>query len=287
MDQITPQRIGELLRIIFELLWYQPEGLPAREVLARIPSVMQLTEYETSISPSFPEVPRYETILRLATIPLVKAGWFIKDAHGRWALTDEGRQAAKQFADAGEFYREATRLYNDYFERKRGRPATYLALEEARERSWEQIQVYLTSLRPYEFKALVSDLLRTLGYHVTWVVPPEQDRGKVDFIATTDALGASQPRIVVQVKHKGQAATAEGLQAFLDMLGPNDFGMLICAGGFTNAAREEALNQKQVRFVLVDMEKFFELWIEHFEELVPEGKIKFPLEPVYFLSPMD
>jgi hypothetical protein len=50
MVQITLHRVGELLRIVFELLWDKPDGLPAKDVFASIPELTQLTEYEFGFS---------------------------------------------------------------------------------------------------------------------------------------------------------------------------------------------------------------------------------------------
>ena len=59
MPEITLSRIGTLLRGVLELLWNKPEGLPASEILAFLPELTPLTEYEKGYSPST-NVPRYE-----------------------------------------------------------------------------------------------------------------------------------------------------------------------------------------------------------------------------------
>jgi restriction system protein len=160
-------------------------------------------------------------------------------------------------------------------------------LEESKEKSWEQIQGYIQGMKPFEFKILVGDLLRAMDYHVAWVAPPDKDRGKIDIVAYTDPLGVSPPRIIVQVKHKGQATTVEGLRGFVSVLGVDDFGLLISSGGFTNDAKEEALAQKNHKVALIDLEGFFDLWVEHYEKFAPEARLRFPLEPVHFLSPLE
>ena len=287
MAEITPHRIGELLKIVFELLWHHPEGLASKEILAQIPKLIHLTEYEHGAFPSSPNIPRYETVIRLATIPLVKAGWLEKNNKGRWYITNDGRQACRQYNDAGEFYKEAARLYSEYFERMRGRPTIFLTLEDAKERSWEQIQEFLLGLRQFEFKILVGDLLHAMGYHVAWLVSSERFHGKIDYVAYIDPLGIKQPRIVVQVKHKGQATTVEGVKDFLSILEDGDFGLLVSTGGYTNEAREEARKYTDRKFTLVDLDGFYELWVEHYEKLTPERRSRLPLEPVYFLTPFE
>jgi restriction system protein len=281
--EITPQRIGGFLRIVFDLLWNKPEGLPAAEILAQIPKATPLTEYESGFFPSAPNSPRYEKIIRLATIPLVKAGWMVKNK-GRWYITDEGRLACKQFAAAEQFYAEATRLYREYYEWRGGRPANSLVVEEAEEKAWEQIQKYLQEMKPFEFLTCVGDLLRAMNYHVAWIAPPGKDRGAIDMIVFTDSLGISVPRIVVQVKHRGQAATVEGLRAFVSILGPDDFGLYVSSGGFTGDAKEEARMQERHKVTLMDLESFFDLWVEHYDKLPQAARQRLPLRPIHFLS---
>jgi len=228
MANITYKRTGEFIRIVVDLLLNEPDGLPAKEILAAIPKTIHLTNYEQGFYPSTPESPRYEKIVRFATIDLVKAGWMAK-SKGRWYLTDEGRQAYKKFPDPEDFYKEAVRLYHEW---KRSQPKeeieepksieveaekTVFTFEEAEETAWEQIQAYLQGMSPYDFQQIVADLLEAMGYHVSWVAPPGKDKG-VDIIAYTDPLGASNPRIKVQVKRKEGSIPVEGLRSFLSVL---------------------------------------------------------------------
>jgi len=287
MEELSPHRIGEFLKVVFRILWSHPEGLAAKEILAQIPKLIPLSEYETGVFPSSPNSPRYETIIRLATVPLLKAGWLTKNDKGRWHITEDGRQACRQFVDAGDFYKEASRLYGEYFEHMRGRPTIFLTLEEAKEKSWEQIHDYLSGMRPYEFKKLVADLLYAMGYHVARYVSSDRYNGKIDYVAYIDPLGMKQPRIVVEVKHKGQPSTVEGIKDFLSIIDPVDFGILVSSGGFTNEAKNEAGSQKDRRIVLIDLEVFYELWIEHYAKLSPAGRSRLPLETVYFLAPFE
>ena len=99
--------------------------------------------------------------------------------------------------------------------------------EEAEEKAWEQIQKYLLETRRIEFRTLIADLLSAMGYYVGWIAPPEKDHGQIDLVAYADPIGVKGPRILVQVKHKGQAITLEGLKAFLSVLNDNDYGVLI------------------------------------------------------------
>jgi len=280
MIEITQQRISEFLRLVFVRLWQESNGLPASEVLSHIPQATRLTEYEEANLPDS-HTPRYARDVRLATIPFVKAGWMVKDK-SRWFITDEGKRACKRFPSALAFSEEAGRILSAWRE---NRAVLALVTDEAEEKAWEQVKSYLQELRPYEFQVLVGDLLKALGYHLTWVAPPEKERGFVNFIAHTDPLGLNLPRIKVHVLHTGQQVMFEGLKAFTSTLGTDDAGIFVSAGGFTNSVIEAALEQKLYRITLLDLENFFDLWLENYDKLAQEARQRFPLKPVYFLSP--
>jgi restriction system protein len=295
MADVTRRRTGEFIRIVLNLLWDKPDGLAAKEILDAIPNSIKLTDYERGYFPSTPNSPRYEKIIRFASIDLVKSGWLVKNK-GRWYLTDEGRQAYKKYPDPEEFYKEAVRLYHEW---KRSRPkqeglvsdevavqTISLTVEEAEEKAWEQIEQFLQNMHPYEFQELVADLLRAMHYHVSWVAPPGKDRG-IDIIAYTDPLGASVPRIKVQVKHRDNPTSVEGLRAFMSVLGTDDLGLFVSSGGFTSDAREEARTQERRKVTLLDLENLFDLWVEHYNKLTQEAKQRFPLKPIHFLAPVE
>jgi len=295
MADITRRRTGEFLRHVFEQLWDKPEGLPAKDILDAIPKSIKLTEYESGYYPSTPNSLRFEKIVRFATIDLVHAGWLVK-SKGRWYLTEEGRQAYKKYSDPEDFYKEAVRLYQEW---KRSRPKKEglvtdeqevqkisLTVEEAEEKAWEQIQQFLQKVKPYEFQELIADLLRAMDYHVSWVAPPGKDRG-IDIIAYTDPLGASVPRIKVQVKHRDQPTAVGELRAFMATLGTDDLGLFVSSGGFTSDAKDEARTQERRKVTLLDLENFFDLWVEHYEKLSQEARQRFPLKPIYFLAPVE
>ncbi|HEX8991629.1 MAG TPA: Mrr restriction system protein [Anaerolineales bacterium] len=283
MADVTLNRIGELLRSVLELLWGKPDGMPAREILAFLPEITPLTEYERGYSPST-NMPRYERIVRLATIPLVKAGWLVKTDKGRWLITDEGRRAARRYPNARELYKEALRLYE---ESRQNDPSYTMAAEEAEEKAWDGIHRYLLDTERTQFRSLVAELLRAMGYHVAWVAPPEKDHGQIDLVAHTDPLGTRGPRILVQVKHKDQPVTLEGVTTFLSLLGANDYGLFISSGGFTNEVMQEIRTDPTQRTTLLDLENFFDLWVEHYDKLSDQAKHRFPLKKIYFLYGLD
>lgn len=297
MANISRRRTGEFLRCVYEYLWDQPEGLPAKDVLDHIARSMRLTDYESGEYPSSPEIKRFEKIIRFATIDLVKAGWMVK-TKGRWIITDLGREAYKKHPDPDAFYKEAVRLYHEWKKKRPKKDPTdlsvpdattdeqtdnFLAYEEAQEKAWGQVNKYLQAMNPYEFQNLAADLLSAMDYHVAWVSPPGKDRG-IDIIAYNDPLGTTVPRIKVQVKHRDQSTPVEGLRAFMSILGSDDVGIFISSGGFTSDARDEARTQERRKITLLDLEQFYDLWIRYYEKLTQDARQRFPLKPVYYLD---
>lgn len=212
---------------------------------------------------------------------------------GIWTITDEGRSALERFPDPEELFREVGRLYREWYG-KRPDPAPDLiddatpsagsVLEEAQETARTGIKDHLMAIRPYEFQGLVAGLLEAMSYHVQWDAPPGPDQG-IDIVASADPLGASSPRLKVQVKRRADATNVDGLRAFLAVLGDDDIGIFVSAGGFTKAGEREARTQERRRITLVDLERFVELWVEHYEKISEEAQQLFPLRPVHYLAP--
>jgi restriction system protein len=297
MAVTSPRRWGELNRKLFEILKEHPEGLRASVALERLAKAVTLTEHEAGTYEST-GARRFEKLARFATIACVKAGWLVKQK-GTWTVTDVGLQAYKSYPDPEAFHREAVRLY--YIWRKT-RPVTAeaasdisedeseagesasITFEQAEEQAWDEIERYLRAMNPFEFQELVADLLRAMGYHVSWVSPPGKDGG-VDIIAHTDPLGTKLPRIKVQVRRIGHKLDNDGLKAFLAIISDHDVGLFVSTGGFTRDAQEFARAQERRQITLIDLERLVDLWIEFFDRLVESARRRLPLTPIYFLTP--
>ena len=292
MAEITIQRTGELLRKLVDILLSHPEGMRAQDALASLQNSVQLTEYEKGEFPSGGGT-RFEKIVRFATIDLVKAGWMVKDK-GRWIVTEEGKRAYHQYKSPEQFYRTAQKLYWEWrrnqperstkVEEEVGEKKATITFEEAEEQAWGEIQEYLQNMPPYEFQKMVAALLKAMDYHVSWVAPPGRDGG-MDILAWNDPLGTKPPRIKVQVKREKNSVKAPVLRSFMALLGDNDVGIFVSTGGFTRDAEEEARTQQSRQVTLINLERLFELWIEHIDKLEEEARDLFPLKPIYFLAP--
>jgi len=294
MADVTVRRTGELLRKLFEILMAHPEGIRAKDALAELESKVELTDYEKGEYPSGGR--RFEEIVRFATVDCVKAGWMVKNK-GMWMITEEGRRAYRQYKDPEEFYREAQRLYRKWKKSRKAlvspseteeeteeeKKAT-ITFEEAEEQAWSEIENYLKTMPPYDLQRLVAALLKAMGYHVSWISPPGKDGG-IDILAWNDPLGTKPPRIKVQVKREQNPTNVRTLRSFMALLGDNDVGLFVSTGGFTRDAETEARTQQSRQVTLVNLQRLFELWVEHLDKLDEEARDLLPLKPIYFLAP--
>ncbi|HQR06490.1 MAG TPA: restriction endonuclease [Gemmatales bacterium] len=295
MPEVTRKRTGELIRKLFDILVPEPDGLPAREALDLLRNQVQLTEYEKGNYQSGSQ--RFEHIVRFATIDCVKAGWLIKQK-GKWTITDEGKKAYQAIQDPEAFYRKAVKLYHEWkASQPGGEPETEneledssssktasITFEQAEEQAWSEIEHYLREMKPYDFQELVACLLRAMGYHVSWISPPGKDGG-IDIVAWSDPLGTRPPRIKVQVKRIGENVNVGGLRSFMAVLGEDDVGIFVTTSGFTKDAEDEARTQEKRKITLINLEKLFDLWVQHYGRLDDEARRRLPLRPIHFLAP--
>jgi len=297
--EITAKRQGELVRGVFQILAPEHEGLPVRDILRRLVAVVPPTEFESSFYENRPNLRRYDKIVRFSTIAPVKAGWLVK-TKGSWSITEEGRRAFESFKDPEKFTREAGRLYRRW---KDGQPDRQQdgtvdeeegelserrtrTLEEVVAAAWAEIQAYLEEMPPYDFQNLVAGLLRGMGYFVEWVSPPGPDRG-IDIVAHADPLGVKGPRIKAQVKRRTDNTTVDDVRSFMSVLAGSDIGIYVSTGGFTRDAQEEVRRQEQRRIMLIDLERLFGLWEEHYERIPEAERRLLPLKRVSYLAPDD
>jgi restriction system protein len=280
MAEIAVNRVGELLQGVFELLWSQPEGLSASEIISVLPHKMPLNDFEIAVAPAG-SVPQYERIIRLATVPFARAGWLVRNPRGRWHITEQGRAACRRWPDIQTLHAAALRRSEEI---RRDFPSFALVAQEAEERAWTQIQQYLRSASRAELVALVADLLRALGLHIGWITPDEKFRGQIDLVAQSDPAGEDGKRTIVQVSHSGRASTLEHLDGLLGELRSNDRGLLFSSGGFSDEVLAAVGNVAFRSTVLWNLERFVELWTESYERLSPEARRRLPIKAVHFLD---
>jgi len=286
MEEITFQRINEILRLVFELLWFEPQGLYASEIIRYIQTTVPLTDYESGYYPFAPYSPRYEVIIRVGTIPLVRAGWLEKTNNGRWFITPAGREAVKRYKNSEEFFEMSVQMFLEWKSNESLRLAKFSIspFNHAVEYSWDQIRQYIDILETRDLRSLVGVLLRALGCYITWSAPDNQENEPIDLIGYLNPLGVNSPRLVVHIANKSMVSTKEAVTIFNNNLTVKDVGIYISFGGFANDLKETplALTNNEIR--LIDLEKFVNLWVENQDKIDQENRSKFPLKPIYFLS---
>jgi restriction system protein len=207
---------------------------------------------------------------------------------GIWTPTQKGLAAHVKFTDPEQFLVEAEKLYRVWAaaqpqkesgedEQESALSDASLTLEEAKEKSWEQVREYLHTMDPYEFQRLVAGLLRGMGYSVTWVAPPGKDRG-LDIVALSDPICVDGHRIKVQVKREKNKTDAKTLRAFTSVLHAGEVGLFVTLGGFTPDAESEARNEAR-RIRLVDAYELFELWAHYYDRIPEQDRIRLPINP--------
>ncbi|MDQ2643465.1 MAG: Mrr restriction system protein [Myxococcota bacterium] len=300
MAEITRRRIGELVQGVLRILRDKPEGMRARDVVAALEKVVPPTDFELSPYPSRPDSRRYDQIARFATISPVKAGWLVK-SKGRWSITDAGSSALNALTDPERLIRESIRLYGlwkaaqddgsepeEAIAEAAGVPPEDAAVappvfEDAEGEAWDQIEAHVARMDPYAFQDLVAALLTAMGYHVAWKAPPGPDHG-IDIVAYPDPLGAREPCVKVSVRRRSVKADVKDLREFISVLHDSDVGIFVSMSGFTKPAEDlSRAERRKVR--LFDIEKVFDLWVEHYPRIDESSKRLLPLRPIYFLAP--
>jgi len=69
------------------------------------------------------------------------------------------------------------------------------------------------------------------------------------------------------------------------LLGEDDVGLFVSAGGFTRDAHDEARTQEKRRVTLVDLDRLVDMWIAHYAKLEEVSRRRLPLQAIWFLAP--
>lgn len=147
-------------------------------------------------------------------------------------------------------------------------------------KGFEFIKDRVNALDWEDMQELVAGLLRAMGYK-TRISPKGSDRGK-DIVASPDGFGFEDPRIVVEVKHRENAAMgSQQLRSFLGGRHDNDKGLYVSTGGFTKDARYEA-ERGRIPVTLMDLDDLVRALLEHYERMDVEMQRLIPLRKIYW-----
>jgi restriction system protein len=158
-------------------------------------------------------------------------------------------------------------------ENDEGTPSTYeIAAQETEDyllKAWRNTGA--------SFEHVVAAVFRALGYS-TEVTPPSGDHG-VDVVAHPDPLGIETPYIKVQVKSGTSAIGEPEVNQLKGAVLDGEKGILISLGRFTSGA--EAAARAKSNITLIDAKKFVGLFLDHYEQLEPDWRAKFPLRKTF------
>lgn len=232
---------------------------------------------------------RWHNFLSWYSSCYVAAG-FIRKQRGTWYLTDEGAACLSSsesaaFDQANKAYKKGvgegcTSVSGDVLPAS----SSSLTLDEMKERADEGLRAAIASRSPYEFQDMVAALLHAMGYFTPFVAPKGKDGG-VDVLAFHDPLGATVPRVKVQVKHQpSSSVSVEVVRQLVGLLNRDgDVGLVVTSGLFTSEAQRAAReNHRSVR--LIDGDEFIDLWIRYYSKMSEDDRSLLPITPVYFVN---
>ena len=299
MSKSKSQQIAEkTIFAAFTILKEAGGEMRGKDVVDKIRETVVFDDYENHRYEKTGYI-RWESIMHFYTIDCIKAGFLRKDK-GTWILTEEGEKAIKLGSE--KLLITATRLYREWdgnrkketigddienFTEESSHQVQKSILSQYEDEAFNGIRAFIINKNPYEFQDLVAGLLKAMGYHISEVAKRGPDGG-IDIIAYTDPLGTSQPRIIVQVKHRpNDNVSSDEVQKLAGTLKRNtDVGIFVTSGNFSKPAIKEARESRE-HIELIDFNRLTSLWQEYYSKMDDEQKNLLPLHPIYFLGSND
>jgi len=298
LEKLSPskQSVAKTLFATFKILKSAGGQLSGRNVIEKIRETVQFNDWEKQIYEKTGYV-RWESILHFYTVDCQKAG-FLRKNKGVWYLTEEGEKAIslgqiKLLETVSKAYRkwaadnkeEKPKKENEPIELEENKPQTQKAnLDLTEEQALAGIKDFIKSKNAYEFQDLVAALLRAMKYYTPFISPKGKDGG-LDIVAYNDPLGATSPRLKVQVKHRTDSSVpVDDIRSLTGLLNKDgDIGLFVTSGSFTSEA-ERCARESHRHIKLLDIDNFITLWQEFYNQMTDEDKNLLPLHPIYFLG---
>jgi restriction system protein len=297
LDKLSKSR-QTAVKTIYEALKILKENggqLPGKEVIEKIRGRIEFTDWEKETYEKTGYI-RWESILHFFTIDCIKAGYLRKNK-GIWYLTEEGEKALK--LEPIKLLETANKLYREWAaEKSKNKAETNedvelddnknqlqrANLDQLEDQAIAGIKEHIYQKNAYEFQDFVAALLRAMKYHTPFISPKGRDGG-LDIVAYRDPLGALEPRIKVQVKHKPQAAVpVDDIRSLVGLLNKTgDIGLFVTSGIFSKES-ERFARDSHIHVRLIDIDNLIQLWQEFYAQLNDEEKNLLPLHPIYFLG---
>jgi len=282
---ISKEHIDHLFKPLFTFLWSSPDGRYINEIIEYIEKNCDLSEFELGHYSFAPYLRRYEIIIRVGIIPLVKTGWLAKTNSGRLYITNTGRDKAKQFKSADQFFKQAISYYDQW---RDGQDVHTLLLspviyQDAQEKAYEQYKNYIRSLDTNDIKRVLTNLFSVLGYYIISDQSMQFKTGHVDFVASKNQMGIDAPKVFVQMNCTSTPTSAEEIYAFASFISEKNLGTCFSLSGFPADIHSKLLNKNLHHIGLIDLESLYTLWLNNIEKMSYESMQILPFKRVYFL----
>jgi restriction system protein len=298
----SKQTAAKTLHEALSILKAAGGSMPGKEVIARMRQNLKFTDWEQEIYEKTGYV-RWESIFAFYTIDLMKAGYLRKNKR-IWHITEEGEKALKK--GPIELMQAASDAYRKWHKNnqiaKEGKDEHAIPEEDQGEdlsndnqlqkatidqletQAIEGLKEHIIRKNAYEFQDMVAALLRAMGYYTPFISPKGRDGG-LDVVVYRDPLGASEPRIKVQVKHKPDSSVpVNDIRSLVGLLNKSgDIGLFVTSGWFTNDS-EKFARDSHIHVRLIDIDAFIGLWEQFYEKLTDEEKNWLPLHRISFLG---
>lgn len=131
-----------------------------------------------------------------------------------------------------------------------------------------------------DFEEVAAAVFRALGYTAT-TQAGTHDLG-VDVVAHKDPLGVTPPILKIQCKSGTSKIGAREVKQLRGVLNQGEKGILVSLGGFSNDAQHT--EQNDANLILIDSDRFVELFLNCYADLSPEMRHRFPLQTVYVVA---
>jgi restriction system protein len=293
--KLAPSRAlaAKTIHCAFKILKKNNCEMPVKDLLKKIEEELEFNDWEKARFEKTGYI-RWQSVFQFYTIDCIKAGFLIKKA-GVWYLTPEGLESESKNEE--ELLEIITNEYKKWVKENKKTDVDddngddddsteneeLFIFNDLQEKAIEGMIKFINGKNPYEFQDLVAALLRGMGYYTPFVAPKGKDGG-LDIIAYKDPLGATVPRIKVQIKHRENTASVKEIRELMGLLNKDgDAGLFVSTGGFSPDAKSTA-RTSNVHIELIDQNKFIELWQEFYNKLSDIDKNLFPLRPIYFLD---
>ena len=305
---ISNQRMAEFAKNVLSILKQSPEGLSPNDVIRKLSEVCPPTEHEKTSTPGGRS--RFNNTIYFLNTRLFRSDFTYKE-NGLWIISDTGKELLVNFPEPDALYHEVKRKYAQYQKALNAakiqecrRPQGFesdtaeeisadepiedsminsftIAYEQAKDDAFEKTCAIIDAMEGEEFQEMVAELLKAMGYHITWKTQRGPDGG-VDIIICQDSLGMGK-QIKVQVKRQEGKIGAPALRSFIGVLESGGNGIFVCTGGFNEGAKKEAIGRHDNKWVkLIDRDEFIQLWISHYAKLTDSARARLALKPVYF-----